>query len=403
MFSKRGLLFTVLGVVLCVVLLLGQTAIVGSRDLARMAVPSNPAAGYLRLFANDTTGYLDCVDSAGGDCLGIATAMTMASALTTINSVPKAAAGSGRAFVESGVTIDANDKGTFPGGIEAGDGTVVGEVGMPELLTNGSEYVSWLAPNALTNTLRLRFPNAQPTTGQMMTFGAPASGISDITFSDPPSGSGVPLLNTKRWLYAAAQGVSGGAYNAIGVSIGTAGTAAGGVVTATDSNYSSYTTAATTDSDGGVYTGTTVFWPGTNEIFQSRGRLVQVGTAVRFWTGLWRSPPYGNDTTIYSSVAAFRYSTSASDTYFMCVTCDGAGSGSCTVNSSAVTADTAAHKFEVYQSGSNYIFKIDGSQVCSHSTNLPSTNDYGGGMIVRTLENASKAIRWYGFYGEADR
>lgn len=41
----------------------------GYLDIARIAAPSNPAAGSLRLYANSSSGDLACLDSSGGDCL----------------------------------------------------------------------------------------------------------------------------------------------------------------------------------------------------------------------------------------------------------------------------------------------------------------------------------------------
>jgi hypothetical protein len=61
---------------------------------------------------------------------------------------------------------------------------------MPELTANGAEYRSWLAPSALTATLRMRFPNAVPGAGQVMLFGSPSGNISDITFGLPAALSG---------------------------------------------------------------------------------------------------------------------------------------------------------------------------------------------------------------------
>jgi hypothetical protein len=46
--------------------------------------------------------------------------------------------------------------------ITSGDGTAAGEVILNELSASGSNYISLLAPDAITNTLRLQFPNADP-------------------------------------------------------------------------------------------------------------------------------------------------------------------------------------------------------------------------------------------------
>jgi hypothetical protein len=41
----------------------------GYFDATRISAPGNPSSGSLRLFANDTTGKLACLDSAGADCM----------------------------------------------------------------------------------------------------------------------------------------------------------------------------------------------------------------------------------------------------------------------------------------------------------------------------------------------
>jgi hypothetical protein len=68
-------------------------------------------------------------------------------------------------------------------------------------------------------------------------------------------------------------------------------------------------------------------------------------------------------------VAAFRYSTNASDTNFKCVTADGASQ---TVTDSGVAADTNPHQFTIIQSGSSYKFYIDGTLVATNTTHLPT-------------------------------
>jgi hypothetical protein len=65
--------------------------------------------------------------------------------------------------------------------ISAGDGTVAGEAVMNELLVNGTNYISWLVPDAITSTLRLKFPNANPA-GSVLSCGTPSSSVSTCTW-----------------------------------------------------------------------------------------------------------------------------------------------------------------------------------------------------------------------------
>lgn len=53
------------------VLLLYAAEINAYLDIVRQSAPSNPASGRLRLYANDSTGDLACLDSSGGDCLPV--------------------------------------------------------------------------------------------------------------------------------------------------------------------------------------------------------------------------------------------------------------------------------------------------------------------------------------------
>lgn len=133
-----------------------------------------------------------------GGGAGAAPATISASTTTTHALFATAGAPAFRALVDGDIpdTITASNYLPLSGGtitgnlvvngmLTVGDGTVAGETIMNELTANGTEYRSWVVPDALTATVRFRFPNAAPTAGQVMTFGAPAASISDITFKTP--------------------------------------------------------------------------------------------------------------------------------------------------------------------------------------------------------------------------
>jgi Pectate lyase superfamily protein len=149
-------------------------------------VATTCAAGGTGATATRLNGVWTCGGGGGG---GTGTELTISGTLSAANSLVKSAGVGGRAVSETGCSIDASNKLSCPGGYAAGDGSVAGEMSMSERTANGSEYVSWLAPDALTNTLRLRFPNTSPTAGQVMSFGAPSGGISDISFVTPAAAS----------------------------------------------------------------------------------------------------------------------------------------------------------------------------------------------------------------------
>lgn len=110
------------------------------------------------------------VVSGAGDVAGPASA--------TDNAIPKFVGTGGKTIENTGVLIsDTTNDLTVPGTVSTGDGTVAGEPRMFELSANGSNYISLLAPDSITNTLRLKFPNADPTVGQHLEFTAPSSNI----------------------------------------------------------------------------------------------------------------------------------------------------------------------------------------------------------------------------------
>lgn len=86
--------------------------------------------------------------------------------------------GTSKGVQASGITIDDSNNVSGINSIDIGDGTVAGESKHFELTANGSNYISHLAPDSITNTLRLKFPNADPTAGQALVYGAPSSTVS---------------------------------------------------------------------------------------------------------------------------------------------------------------------------------------------------------------------------------
>lgn len=99
----------------------------------------------------------------------------------------------------SGVTIDDSNNFTVPGAVSTGDGTVAGEVKLFELTGNGSNYWSLLAPDLITNTLALKFPNADPTAGQVLSFGAPVANVSTGAWVLPATADSTTIFTNKSY------------------------------------------------------------------------------------------------------------------------------------------------------------------------------------------------------------
>src|SRR4051794_35954119 len=67
MFKKKGFI-TGLLMLVCCVLLMGA-AVIGFQDWQlRGSTPSNPASGYLRIWADNSAGKFKCITSAGASC-----------------------------------------------------------------------------------------------------------------------------------------------------------------------------------------------------------------------------------------------------------------------------------------------------------------------------------------------
>jgi hypothetical protein len=90
-----------------------------------------------------------------------------------------------------GCVVDSGNSLTCPGDILSGDGSTAGELSLFELSANGSEYISWLSPDSIPATYRLRFPQAQPAAGQVIAFAAPANGIAQGSWMTLGSGGSI--------------------------------------------------------------------------------------------------------------------------------------------------------------------------------------------------------------------
>lgn len=74
-------------------------------------------------------------------------------------------------------SLDANGSLVCPHGLITGDGSQPGELRLYPKVVSGSSYVSWLSPDILPLTYRLRLPSDAPVSGQMLAF----SGVTNET------------------------------------------------------------------------------------------------------------------------------------------------------------------------------------------------------------------------------
>ena len=95
--------------------------------------------------------------------------------------------GAGAPPKSTGVTVDASNNITTPGTLTTGSGGAAhGKLALGELPSNGSTTAGWEAPNLLTSSLSLVFPNANPAANSIMLFPAPTSGQSQWIWTAIP-------------------------------------------------------------------------------------------------------------------------------------------------------------------------------------------------------------------------
>ncbi len=189
--------------------------------------------------------------------------------------------------------------------------------------------------------------------------------------------------------------------------IGT-GTLAEVEATDTESMMIEARTGATAGDDSGFGTGTVlrqVWRAGTNVVFQARVKFEET-TDVRWWIGLTNqaSTTMSNSDGPGGQWAAFRFSTAVPDTNYQCGT---RGSGTFNFIDSGIVADTNGHDFQVVFNDDlatpNVEFYIDGSLVCTQTSDLPSSTTFGWVVYGETRAAATKNIRWAWTYVESDR
>jgi hypothetical protein len=164
------------------------------------------------------------------------------------------------------------------------------------------------------------------------------------------------------------------------------------------------TTAATTGTDLGIQETAAYHYFG-RAIRAHAWIKLEETTNVRYWVGITGgagSTMAGVDDAS-TDIAAFRYSTSAGDTNWKCVTNDG-GSPS-TITDSGVAASTSFTIFSIeHTPGVNVKFYINGTLVATHTTDLPRSTSAGRlKAFGETLENVNKNLRVGILYSEEAR
>jgi hypothetical protein len=96
----------------------------------------------------------------------------------------------------SGCLIDSGNNLSCPGTLQGGGNS--GQPGEAQLYDgSGVNYYSWMAPPAISSTVRFQWPGTGPSAGQMMVFGTPTSNISNVSFVNPITTTSADTLQNK--------------------------------------------------------------------------------------------------------------------------------------------------------------------------------------------------------------
>lgn len=194
-----------------------------------------------------------------------------------------------------------------------------------------------------------------------------------------------PRPNTRRWVYASSNGDS--SYTNIGMAVNQSGSPSAVAPTASVSHMTKQTSAASSGSNAEIYTAGQIFRAGRTLYLETYASLDSTADQ-RTFLGFNSGSVTTDDPAV--NIVSFRCSSTASDTNWTCVTNDGTGGG--TINDSGIACNTTAHKFAITENPStSFVFAIDGSTVCTNTTNLPTGNMFGN-LLTRTTTATAKAI-----------
>ncbi|MBZ5593078.1 MAG: hypothetical protein LAP39_12625 [Acidobacteriia bacterium] len=140
----------------------------------------NTTTGVLKVCTatNTWTNYAPPAGASGGIPYYSSANSTASSSTLSANSVV-IGGGAGAAPKTTGVTIDASNNISTSGTLTTGlAGSAHGKLALGELPSNGATTAGWEAPDLVTSSLSLVFPNANPVANSFMLFPAPTGGQS---------------------------------------------------------------------------------------------------------------------------------------------------------------------------------------------------------------------------------
>jgi len=150
----------------------------------------NTTSGVLKVCtaANTWTSYALPAGTSGGVPYYASANSTASSGTLNANSIV-VGGGAGVAPKTTGVTIDGSNNISTSGTLTTGlASSAHGKLALGELPSNGTTAVGWEAPDSVTSSLSLVFPNANPVVNSFMLFPAPSSGQSQWSWGTFGSG-----------------------------------------------------------------------------------------------------------------------------------------------------------------------------------------------------------------------
>lgn len=217
----------------------------------------------------------------------------------------------------------------------------------------------------------------------------------DGTFATPSAGGGSadPLEYTRRWgMHAINEPFN--AYYSTNMPVVAAAGGAGTNKADAQGLFIGAVTGATSGNAAGYnhFPLWTAFYRQWDTDFVIRWRTGDDLTSQRHWVGAASTSLDGSDDPA-AHLAAFRYSTAASDTNWQACVKDGTTLQ--VADTGVAVATDTAHTFLIKMRSASVEFWIDGTLVHTHTANLPSaTQPLGANVRITTLTNATREFRY---------
>jgi hypothetical protein len=245
-------------------------------------------------------------------------------------------------------------------------------------------------------------PDCDDAGGSHLNYDTATNAFSCGTSGAPVSGGSRP--NSMRWQYIAPANST--TFGSVGGAMYAAGSNTAVAADANDGFMILSRTGATTGNHAELESATAAYRTERNPYMEAYA-TVSTTADIRYWIGFTNTaenPMSATGSAAGMVIAMFRYSSAVPDTNWQCVTND-IGNDVGTVTDSGVAVGTTGKKFAIAVNvGVDVKFYIDGTLVCTNTTNLPTTgiNTYLM-SVVTTLADAIIGMKVGYLYGEVSK